>query len=562
MRKLGSILFVLMALLLVFSLLSACGPAAEEPAAEEPAAEEPEAEAPAEEEAAAEEPLELVYAASSIMTTANPAIGWSHYFLRGYSLEHLVEDALMAGLQPALATEWSVDDSGTVWTFKIREGVKYHDGTDCTANEIAWSFNFTIDNELPTMAGYVDGITEVVALDDYTLQITTEVPIGPFESRMADLGMFILAPSVWQDMNADEILEYQEIDAATGTGPYVLTELVPNEYLILDFFEDHWAGEQPIKRIVFRELANNDAIYEAMRSGEVDFAYIGAEAKELLEAEDHLQVLQGPAWGITEMIINSFADGTQPPSLNDPVVRQAIALATDKEQFVNILSLGIATPGWSIITPDHGDWYNTDVEDFPYDPEEANRILDEAGYVDSDGDGVRNWSDGSNLSYRLYSGDDMSDGPRALELFGGWLEDIGIATDPQVLPAETVISLFPAYDFDFLYWGWGWGSGDPDFPLSCFTCDQTGEGGWNDAGYCNPEFDALYQAQAEETDPDARKEIVWEAQEVFFNDLPYIVFSYDVNLMALNTDKFGFLLEPFEKIGMPLHHAVFLEIAE
>ncbi len=549
-NRIGRILFVFALMAMVFSLLAACGAKPAETVEEAPAAEAP---------AAEEEVLELVYGSLSIMSTLNPAIGWTDYYVRGFTLEHLIEDSLLGGLKPALATEWSVDDSGTVWTFKIREGVKYHDGTDCTANEIAWSFNFTIDNELPTMQGYVDGITKVEALDDYTLQITTEVPIGPFESRMADLGMFILAPSVWEGMTADEVLEYQEMDAATGTGPYQIVEYVPNEYIIMEAFEDHWAGKPAIDRIIMRELANEDALYEAMRNGEVDFGFINAQAVNLLSAESHLEVLTGPAWGITEMIVNSFAEGTQPDSLNDPIVRKAIAHAVDKQQMVDVITLGTAIPGWSILTLDHGDWYNTEVQDIPYDVEEANRILDEAGYVDTDGDGIRNWSDGSNMEYRLYSGDDMSAGPRVLEMFGSWLDEIGIATDQQVLPLETVISLFPAYDFDFLFWGWGWGGGDPDFPLSCFTCNQTGDGGWNDAGYCNPEFDALYTAQARETDHERRKEIVWEAQELFFNDLPYIVFHYDVNLMALNTEKFGFLLPLFEETGHPLIHAVLIQ---
>ena len=305
-----------------------------------------------------------------------------------------------------------------------------------------------------------------------------------------------------------------------------ITEFVPNEYVILDAYEDHWAGKPAIDRIIFRELSNNDAIYEALRSGEVDIAYTFADAVSLLEGEDHLQILKNPAWGINELIVNSFADGTQPDSLNDIIVRQAMSHAIDKQQMINVISLGVNTPGWSILTPDHGDWYNTDVQDLAYDVDEANRLLDEAGYVDTDDDGIRNWSDGSNLEYRLYSGDDMSNGPRVIEMISENLKEIGIYTEPQVLSAETVISLYPAYDFDLLYWGWGWGGMDPDFPMSCFTCDQTGDGGWNDAGYCNPEFDEMYLAQARETDQEARKEIIWDMQKVFFDDLPYIILEY------------------------------------
>ena len=542
----GKILSFFLITIMMLSVLSACSAPAEAPASDE--------------ETTSDETLEMVYGQTSIMTQLNPATAWSHYYTRGLFLEQLIDDALLGGFKPALATDWSVDESGTVWTFNIRDGVKFHDGTVCDANAVAWSLNLTIDQQLPTMASYVEGISNVEAVDDLTLQITTEEPIGSFEARMSGLGMFILPESVWGEMTPDELLEYEELDATVGTGPYKVVEFVPNEYVILEANEDHWSGKPAIDRIVLREFSNNDAIYEALRSGEIDYADIMPDAVSLLENEEHIEVLNVPAWGINELIVNSFAEGTQPESLNDIVVRQAMSHAIDKQQMINVISLGINTPGWSILTPDHGAWYNTDVQDLAYDVDEANRLLDEAGYVDTDGDGIRNWSDGSNLEYRLYSGDDMSNGPRVIEMISDNLKEVGISTDPQVLSAETVISLYPAYDFDLLYWGWGWGGMDPDFPMSCFTCDQTGEGGWNDAGYCNPEFDELYLAQARETDQKARKEIIWDMQKVFFDDLPYIILEYDVSLKAINKDKFDFMIPLAEEYGHPLIHPVLIEI--
>ena len=131
---------------------------------------------------------------------------------------------------------------------------------------------------------------------------------------------------------------------------------------------------------------------------------------------------------------------------------------------INVVSSGVTTPGWSLLTPDNGEWFNPEVEDLSYNVEEANRLLDKAGYIDTDGDGIRNWSDGSNLEYRLYSGDDMDNGPRVIEMVSDNLKEVGIYTEPQVLSAESVIALYPAYDFDLLYWGWNGGGMDPDFP--------------------------------------------------------------------------------------------------
>ena len=159
MKNSGKIFSLFMITIMILTFLSACSSLVEEPASE----------ATAVETAAAEDAvLEVVYAETSILTTTNPAIGWSDYYLRGLTQESLIDDALLGGFKPGLAADWNVDESGTVWTFNIRDGVTFHDGTICDANAIAWSLNFTIENELPTMLSYVDGISNVEAVDDLT----------------------------------------------------------------------------------------------------------------------------------------------------------------------------------------------------------------------------------------------------------------------------------------------------------------------------------------------------------------------------------------------------------
>ena len=162
-------LYVLLSLALLASLLlGGCG-ASPEPAAtsapEEPAPATEPASAPAEEPAGAGEGVTLRVGTTYIWDTANPAIGWYNYTLRYLLYDTLVEEAGISNFVPGLAESWEVSDDGLVWTFKIREGVTFHDGTPCTAEDVAWSLNWTIENEAETFSFYLSSFQEVVALD-------------------------------------------------------------------------------------------------------------------------------------------------------------------------------------------------------------------------------------------------------------------------------------------------------------------------------------------------------------------------------------------------------------
>jgi peptide/nickel transport system substrate-binding protein len=163
--------------------------------------------------------------------------------------------------------------------------------------------------------------------------------------------------------------------------------------------------------------------------------------------------------------------------------------------------------------------------------------------VDSDGDGVREDKDGNPLEYRLYASDDASNA-RILEIISDGLSQIGISAPPTVMDEDSLIGLYPDFDFDLIYWGWGLDP-DPDFAMLIFTCDQREEGGWNDSGYCDEEFEDMYLQQATQVDHEARRQLIWEMQEKLFNDRPYIMLGYTKNIQAYRSDRFaGFGLEP------------------
>jgi peptide/nickel transport system substrate-binding protein len=532
--------FVLLALLLV-----GCGGG--ETATPQEAA-PAEAEAPAEvptEGAAPEEAMEPVtmnVGITYIWDTANPAYGWYNYALRYLIYDTLVEEMGISNFQPGLAESWSVSDDGLVWTFKIREGVKFHDGTPCDAEAVAWSLNWTIENEIETFSFYLVNFAEVVALDPTTLQVTLSDPVGNMEYLL--MYVWILPESVWGALSYDEVMEFEDLSAGIGTGPYILKEWSEGEYLILEANKDYWRGAPAIDRIIWREYATEDAMVQALLAGEIDVVYsVPSTAIQTLEGASNVEVPIMGTTSIDELIINSHENGTQPASLWDPAVRLAIAYATDKQQIINVAYLGYADPLGPVIPVTMGDWHNSDIVDIPFDVAEGNRVLDEAGYLDSDGDGVREFSDGSPLEYRLYASDDASNA-RILEIIADGLSQVGISAPPTLMDEDSLIGLYPDFDFDLIYWGWGLDP-DPDFAMLIFTCDQREEGGWSDSGYCDEEFEAMYLEQGIAVDHETRRQLIWKMQEKLFNDRPYIVLTNAKNIQAYRSDRFtSFGLEP------------------
>jgi peptide/nickel transport system substrate-binding protein len=548
---------VLLTVLIVGALLlAACGATPEPTQAPEPTAAEEPTQAAEPTEATppeAEEPVTLRVGTTYIWDTANPTYGWYGYNLRYLIYDTLVEEAGISNFIPGLAESWDVSEDGLVWTFKIREGVTFHDGTPLNAEEVAWSLNWTLEYEPETFSFYLANFDEIVALDDTTLQVTLSDPVGNMEYLL--MYVWILPRSVWEGMTYDEIMEFEDLSAGIGTGPYKLVEWVEGEYLILEANEDYWRGAPAIDRMVWQEYATEDAMVQALLAGEIDVADdIPRTAVPTLQETENIEVPIMESTVIDELIINSHEEGTQPASLNDPVVRLAIAHAIDKQQIVNVAFLGYAEPATVVIPTSMGDWHNSEIQGIPFDPAEGNRVLDEAGYLDTDNDGIREDPEGNPLEYRLNSEDGATEA-RILEIISDGLAQIGISAPPSPMDPDSLIALYPAFDFDLILWGWGLDP-DPDFAMLIFTCDERAEGGWNDSGYCDAEFDEMYIQQGITVDHDARRELIWQMEEKLFNDKPYITLDYQKYVQAYRSDRFtGFGLEP----GDILWKAAFLQ---
>jgi peptide/nickel transport system substrate-binding protein len=481
----------------------------------------------------------LTIGTTYIIDVLNPTTSLYGYAPKGLYYETLVEAADGNNVMPGLAESWSVSDDGLIWTFKIREGVKFSDGTPCTAVEAAWTLNWYIENSAPAIISYLDNIASIEAPDATTLKITVTQPVPNMISAKL-LYAYILPPSVWESVPADEIATYDDPKAAVGSGPYVMSDFKPGEYMILDAVPNYWRGPAPVDQIVFRQYTNEDSLVQALQVGEVDYVYgVPFTGVPALQNDTNIKIDSALANKWSELTVNMAPDGTEPESLRDPVIREAIDLAVDREQIINVAYLGYGKPGNAFITLGMGIYHNTKIGDIPFDIVKANQLLDDAGYKDTNGDGIREYKDGTPLEYRLMSDDTSSANFRIIQIISDGLSQIGISAPPTVESTDSLVARQKDFDYDLVHWEWDTDA-DPHFLSSVFTCAETQDGGWNDSGFCSPEYDKLFQEQATALNQDARKEAVWKMQEIIAKERPWLILAYTDSIAAYRKDRFTF----------------------
>jgi len=208
--------------------------------------------------------------------------------------------------------------------------------------------------------------------------------------------------------------------------------------MIVEANEDYYRGKPVIDRIIIQQYATEDAMVQALLAGEVDLILeVPFTAVQPLQDAENVEVVIMPSLSLDDLVINSHVNGTQPESLNDPAVRLAMDYAIDKQKIINVAYAGYGEIAASILPPAFGDWVNPNIVAIPFDPDEGSRILEEAGYVDSDGDGIREDADGNPLEYRLYA-EEIGTAARVLEIISDGLREIGISAPPTLMDGDAL----------------------------------------------------------------------------------------------------------------------------
>lgn len=456
----------------------------------------------------------------------------------------------------SLAESADVSADGKTWTFKLRPGYKFHDGTPLTAQDVVFSYQFYQSHEdFPYMPVYTEYFESVEAPDDSTVVINLSEPIPNMESQL--IFLYILPRHIWEQYDTPTgAVEFENVEMI-GSGPFRLVEYRQGEFVHLAAVKDHPLTPPKIDEVVFQTFDNQDALVQAILTGQVDMiTEMPNTAVPTLRNADNVQLVIGAPFSpeVTDIILNQVLPENCPtdeggvcsghPALRDLTVRRALAHATDKQKIVDVVLLGLGTPGLTLIPDGLGVWYNDTIEDFAFDIGEANRLLDEAGYLDTDGDGVREMPDGTNpLVFRLNWPSDSATAPRIAELLDETWSQIGVDLEPQALDPDALTSVCcPTFDYDVIIWGWG-SDPDPAFLLSVHLTDEIPTG-TSETGYSNPEFDELFAQQATALNPEERRQIIWKMQEILHRDVAYIIPFYAQATQAFRTDRFtGWIID-------------------
>ena len=453
---------------------------------------------------------------------------------------------------PGLAESWEESEDRSYWTYKIRPDLKWSDGEPLTARDAAYTFNRVIngDIEQTNYGGYTSTITRAEAPDDTTLVLYVKRP-SPI---MYQLAVYILPEHIWKDIDAKKVKSFKNEpengEPVVGGGPYVLIERRKGEYLRFAANPNFYAGKPAADEIVFRVYKNTDAIAEALRKGEVDYANdLSANVFNSLANTDGITTVPSVYSGFNQIAFNmgaALTDGTPigdgSKLVLDPQVRLAIAQATDRQVLADKVYGGFATPGTTIIPPLYTNLHLEPENQVAFDLDAANATLDAAGYTMGD-DGVRTSADGERMSLRLFGRQESSESQKVVEYVKDWLSQIGIEVKVKIVSEDTLYEKVGNGDFDMFEWGWVV-EPDPDYQLSTFTCDQRSTeddgtifAGLSDSFYCDKEYDQLYEDQKLETDQAKRAEIVKAMQQMLYDSNAYVVTVYYDNPTAYRSDR-------------------------
>jgi peptide/nickel transport system substrate-binding protein len=296
-------------------------------------------------------------------------------------------------------------------------------------------------------------------------------------------------------------------------------------------------------------FSNDDAMIQAAKSGEIDAIEGGGGTIP----STSVQTLKNAGWkvetgpGMTEndFIFNSNPKKPRNRELLDPRLREAFAHAIDRAQINQVVWIGYAKPAAAMIPPADGIWHDSSLQPEAFDLNLANQILDQAGYTKGP-DGIR-VANGHKMIYTVITPTDLTGVDRSFQIVQSAFSQMGVRLTQRALDSSAAFAAITApgdtgyLNFDLAMWDWV-PLIDPDFMLSVLTCGQYG--GWSDSGYCNPAYDTLYQQQGQAIDPAARKQIVYQMQQLIYKDRPYIFLNYVDVIEAHNPKWSGFLMSP------------------
>ena len=424
-----------------------------------------------------------------------------------------------------LATEIKPSNDGTVFTFILRDGVKFHDGRTFSSADAKYTLDLVFSSSFAKSASFFEGtgadkksyIKSVEAPDPKTLVVTLSRPWTGLLSNLVPIA--IIPRDSYESQKTHPL----------GTGPFKFKNYDNSQQVVdLDANADYWEGAPHIPALRVRVIADTNALQAELRSGRVDIAplptSLSPDAIKQLGQDPNLQVLQ-----FTGSNVNLLTFNVSQPPLNDVRVRQAIAYAVDRESLIRDLLLGQAKLAHSILPEES--WAYVPGQTYSFDPGMAKKLLDEAGLKDPDGDGpqlrftkpVVFKVSGSSAAAKNYAG-----------VIQNYLKNVGVPVSIETAELNTLFDELRRGNFQIFYGQWVGGNQDPIFLKDLFATSEIpteARASRNRSRYSNKEVDALLDEAVNTFDREKAKQLYARVQEIVSREAPVLPLWYQANIV-------------------------------
>lgn len=461
-------------------------------------------------------------------------------------------------IQPCLATSWETSKDGKEITFKLRHGVKFHDGTDFNADAVVFSFARQYDSNHPyhqygewAYWGYMfSDIEKVEKIDDYTVKIVLKRINASIMTSLAMFTVCIVSPT-----NAEKYKE-NAFKHPCGTGPFKFVEWVKDDHITLVANDNYWRARPKLDKLIFKVIPDPSARLMALQIGEIQgMEYPNPTDLDRIKADKNLKLMTQPGMNIGYMAMNTgygykdanengVRDPDEPwvktPGYFEPLtkkrVRQAINYAIDKKSIVKNIYKGTAIVAKNGMPP-FMLGYNNKIEDYPYDPKRAKELLAEVGYPNG-------------FEVTLYvmpvSRPYMFDPPKIGEAIQSYLAAVGITVKFYQVDWATYLQETEAGKHQMCLLGWTGDNGDPDNFMNVLygpNACSIGTAG-NYAFYNDMRVQDLLSKALQTYDKEKRAEYYKKAQEMIHEDAGWVYLAHSVQSIVFRSNVHGYVLNP------------------
>lgn len=428
--------------------------------------------------------------------------------------------------EPDLAVKWE-NTNPTTWIFTLRENVKFTDGQPFTAADVKYTYDSLIDpNFKAPYASLYSPIKKIDVINDHQVKFTLTEPFAPLLSYM-DIG---IVPKHIGEKN-DNSLSSNPV----GTGPYKMVKWQKNSKISFEANDDYWGGKPKTKKITYYIIPDNSTRVASLESGDIDFVHSPLSPQDIkrMKENDKFVVQETQGLGFTYLNFN-----TKNSILSDVKVRQAISYLVNKDVISSDIYQSMDKPGKSPLIPPS--WaYDDNITGFSYDPAKAKVLFKEAGWTDTNGDGILD-KNGKKLSITLSTHTEDPNRIQTVEFLQNEFTKAGIQTKVKTSEWPTFSAALTDGTFDIALVGW-LNQVDPD---RSFYAPFHTDGGSNYGKYSNPQVDKLIDKGRTTVDQKERAAIYQQAAKIVTNEVAYDVLLYQGYIAMYNKNLTGFTVNP------------------